>query len=161
LLNNPFGPLADLGNDIDDPGVAQYTKPIPIPPAPYNIFLPTHNATIELPNVDSFYGDTLSESKPETSTRFLTKNIHHVSTNATDDELRIHFGDQHRLSIDYFGITEHKLDTHQYTVRQSFNDSAHQAFTQHKIEIGSSELQTVSTYKPGGTAIIAQGDATG
>jgi hypothetical protein len=34
-------------------------------------------------------------------------------------------------------------------------------FQQYKIELGSSELQTVSTYKPGGTAIIAQGDATG
>jgi hypothetical protein len=40
-------------------------------------------------------------------------------------------------------------------------DSARQSFTQHKLELGSSELQTVSTYKPGGTTIIAQGDATG
>jgi hypothetical protein len=164
LANNPFGPLAELDDDTDDAGDTKptTTQPIRLPPAQYNIFLPTHHATIELPDVDSFHGDTLSEPKPEMSTRFLTKNIHHVSTNATDDELRIHFGDQHRLSINYFGITEHKLDTHQYTVRQSFNDSARQAFTQHKIEIGSSELQTVSTYKPGGgTAIIAQGDATG
>ena len=60
----------------------------------------------------------------------------------------MHFGDQQRLEIDYFGITEHKLDTQQYKVRQAFIDSARQAFSQNKIELGSSELHTVSTYKP-------------
>jgi hypothetical protein len=111
--------------------------------------------------VDNFHGDTLATPKPPNCTRFLTKNIHHVSTSKTDDELRIHFGDQQRLEIDYFGITEHNLDTHQYEVRQAFIDSARQSFTQYKLELGSSELQTVSTYKPGGTAIISQGNATG
>jgi hypothetical protein len=128
----------------------------------YSIFLPTPTTSaISLPNVDSFHGDTLSAPKPPNHTRFLTKNIHHISTGKTDDELRVHFGDQQRLEIVFFGITEHKLDTHEYQVRQAFIDSAHQSFTQHKIELGSSELQTVSTYKPGGTAIIAQGDVTG
>jgi hypothetical protein len=104
-------------------------------------------------DVDSFHVDTLSTQQPDNCTRFLTKHIHHVSTNATDD--------QQRLAIKYFGITEHKLDTHQYKVRRSFIDSACQAFNQYKLEIRSSKLQIVSTYKPGGTVIIAQGDATG
>jgi hypothetical protein len=173
LGNNHYSPLASLDSDSES---ENDSKPLltrrqttsippnnqsPNPRPTYPIFFPTDNAAITLPDVDSFHGDTLSMPKPDNCTRFLTKNIHHVSTNATDDKLRIHFGDQHQLEIDYFGITEHKLDTHQYKVRQSFIDSAHQSFTQHKLEIGSSELQTVSTYKPGGTAIIAQGDATG
>jgi hypothetical protein len=58
-------------------------------------------------------------------------------------------------------ISKHILDTKQYQVRQAFIDSARNTFQKHKIELGSSKLKTVSTYKPGGTAIIAQGDATG
>lgn len=116
---------------------------------------------MQLPEVDCFHGNTLQLPKPENRTRFLTKNIHHISTNQTDDDIRMLFGDQHRLEIDYFGISEHKLDTKQYLVRQAFLTSARHIFRQHKIELGSSELRTVSTYKPGGTAIIAQGDATG
>jgi hypothetical protein len=46
-------------------------------------------------------------------------------------------------------------------VRHAFLSSARHIFQQHKIELGSSELRMVSKYKPGGTAIIAQGDATG
>jgi adenine specific DNA methylase Mod len=47
-------------------------------------------------------------------------------------------------------------------VRQALSeDSARHTFQQHNIELGSSELQTVSTYKPGGTTIITQEDATG
>jgi hypothetical protein len=46
-------------------------------------------------------------------------------------------------------------------VRQAFISSARHVFQQHKIELGSSELHTVSNYKPGETTIIAQGDATG
>jgi hypothetical protein len=125
---------------------------------PYARDYPSHPT---LPDVDSFHGNEIQIPKPPNRTRFLTKNVHHVSTNSTDDELRIHFVDQHRLEIDFFGITEHKLDTHQYQVRQAFRDSVHHIFQQYKIELGSSELQTVSTYKPGRTAIIAQGDATG
>jgi hypothetical protein len=127
----------------------------------YPIFSTRVPAPMQLPEADCFHGDTLPLPKPENRTRFLTKNIHHISTNQTDDEIRMLFGDQHRLEIDYFGISEHKLDTKQYMMRQAFITSACHTFQQHKIELGSSELRTVSTYKPGRTALIAQGDATG
>jgi hypothetical protein len=117
------------------------------PSIPHYALFHTHDATpLTLPDVDSFHGNELQLPKPPNRTRFLTKNVHHVSTNNTDDELRMHFGDQHRLEIDFFGITEHKLDTHQYQVRQAFSASAHHAFQQHKIKLDNSELQTVSQH---------------
>jgi hypothetical protein len=139
------------------------TAPCIISPATmtYSLFHQVHPNPITLSDDDTFHGNTPTTPKPANHTRFLTKNVHHVSTNSTDDELRMHFGDQQRQEIDYFGIVEHRLDTQQYTVRQAFIDNARTTFRQHKIELGSSALHTVSTYKPGGTAIIAQGDATG
>jgi hypothetical protein len=171
LQNNPYEPLTEYDSDATDdaaePSPTYHATNTPIinsttiAPPSYPIFLPPVNSPISLPDVDIFHGDTLAIPKAPDRTRFLTKNVHHVSTSKTDDELRMHFGDQHRLGIDYLGITEHKLDTTQYSVRQAFIASAKQAFTQHKLELGSSELNTVSTYKPGGTAISAQGNATG
>jgi hypothetical protein len=173
LQNNSYEPLADYDSDDADEYAdssplshtatthASNTNPTIHAHHPYPIFLPAVNSPISLPDVDTFHGDTITIPKPPNRTRFLTKNVHHVSTSKTDDELRMHFGDQHRLGIDYLGITEHKLDTTQYPVRRAFIESAKQAYKQHKLELGSSELNTVSTYKPGGTAISAQGNATG
>jgi hypothetical protein len=134
---------------------------IPLATITYSIFHPASQDPITLPDDDTFSGDTPTTPKPRNHIRFLSKNVHHISTNSTDDELRMHFGDQQRQERDYFDLVEHKLDTQQYSVRQAFIDNAKTTFRQHKIELGSSELHTVSTYKPGGTAIIAQGNATG
>jgi hypothetical protein len=74
---------------------------------PMNIHTPPLSATSQ---PQTLQPQTLP-SKPPNRTWFLTKNAHHVSTSKTNDELRMHFGDQHCLGIDYLGITEHKLDT--------------------------------------------------
>jgi hypothetical protein len=59
-------------------------------------------------------------------------------------------------------VQEHNLDHNQFVVvRDSFNTAARQIHHKYKLEIGSSDTQTVTTYKPGGTALIAQGNITG
>jgi hypothetical protein len=69
--------------------------------------------------------------------------------------------DQNRLEIDIQGIIEHKIDTDKYHVRQAFHASTRTVFDHAIVELGSSEHSSVTDYKPGGTAIIAQGDVTG
>jgi hypothetical protein len=147
---NPFNPydsdsesepdfeLGDTDSDtesVDEPTLTDHTlttfttPTTATPTMPHFALFHTHETTpLTLPDVDSFHGNEIQIPKPPNRTRFHTKNVHYVSTNNTDDELRIHFGDQHRLEIDFFGITKHKLDTHQYQVRQAFSDSARHIF---------------------------------
>jgi hypothetical protein len=90
-----------------------------------------------------------------------SKNIHHISSDHTANETTGLCGDQLDMHIDIQGITEHKQDTHQFTIRQTFDKSARNVFDKHVIELGSSQLRTVTSHKPGGTGLIAQGNIVG
>jgi hypothetical protein len=81
--------------------------------------------------------------------------------NQIDDQITLLCQDQKRLKIDLQGIIEHKVDTNKYHVRQAFHASIRDLFEHATAELGSSEYTSVTDYKPGGTAIIAQGDVTG
>jgi hypothetical protein len=81
--------------------------------------------------------------------------------NTIDDQITLMCMDQKRLKIDIQGIIEHKVDTGKYHVRQAFHASTRKVFDNATVEVGSSEHSSVTDYKPGGTAIIAQGDVTG
>jgi hypothetical protein len=48
-----------------------------------------------------------------------------------------------------------------YDVRQAFDKAAWKVCHPVQLELGSSEYQSITNYKPGGTAIIVQGDSTG
>jgi hypothetical protein len=58
-------------------------------------------------------------------------------------------------------IQEHKLDHHKYAVRAAFLTATKQIHRKQRVELGSSAMKTITTYKPGGTALLAQGDITG
>jgi hypothetical protein len=121
---------------------------------------PTHPSAF-IPEHDHFYGDTLQLPKPPTIFRVSTKNINHVSVNKIDDQITLMCMDQKHLEIDIQGIIEHKVDTGKYHVRPAFHASTRKVFDHATVELGSSEFSSVTDYKPGGTAIIAQGDVTG
>jgi exonuclease III len=70
-------------------------------------------------------------------------------------------GDQLDMHIYIQGIAKHKQDTHQFTIRQTFEKSARKVFDKHVIELGSTQLRTVTSYKPGSTGLIAQGNIVG
>jgi hypothetical protein len=114
-----------------------------------------------LPEHDHFYGDTLQLPKPDNVFRIATKNINHLSVNKIDNQITLLCRDQKRLEIDLQGIIEHKVDTNKYHIRQAFHASTRTVFEHATVELGSSEYKSVTDYKPGGTAIIAQGDVTG
>jgi hypothetical protein len=81
--------------------------------------------------------------------------------NQIDDQITLLCRDKKRLEIDLQGIIEHKVDTNKYHVRQAFHASTRNVFEHATVELGSSEYTSVTDYKPGGTAIIAQGNVTG
>ena len=100
--------------------------------------------------------------KPANTTRIITKNVNSLRIDDLEDDITELCGDQHNTESDIYGICEHNRDTKQYNVRQKFVRSAKLVLgQQHLIELGSSDFLTISSYKPGGTGLIAQGAITG
>jgi hypothetical protein len=64
------------------------------------------------------------------------------------------------MEIDLLCLVEHKLDMTKYHPRKAFDIAAQKVCHHVRVELGSSEYQALTDYKPGGTAIIAQGDIT-
>jgi hypothetical protein len=115
-----------------------------------------------LPTKDKFHGDSLQLPKPPNIFRMATKNFNGVSVNKIDDQVTLLCLDQKKTEVDIQGIIEHTVDTGKYHVRQSFHKAANKVFQNRvKIELGSSAYTSVTNYKPGGSALVAQGDITG
>jgi hypothetical protein len=178
FANNPYKSLAPSDSDSDDdsipPAPCHDTEPLhdlpalialksPSKPKPLCAIFTTASCTdIDLlPAADKFYGDTYHLLKPDNIFRVSMKNVNSVSINKVDAQVSLLCEDQQRMEIDLLGIVEHKLDMTKYHVRKAFDAAARKVCHPVRVELGSSEYQALTDYKPGGTAIIAQGDITG
>jgi hypothetical protein len=139
-----------------------HQRPPSSPTTLYSLFQQAQPTTTTLlPEQAQFFGDTIQLPKPDTIFRVATKNINHLSVNKIDDQITLMCVDQQRLEIDIQGIIEYKVDTGKYHVRQAFHAATRQVFDHAIVELGSSAYTSFTDYKPGGTAIIAQGNVIG
>jgi hypothetical protein len=167
----PDGPLHDAVSVNASNAPSQHTSPLFPPLAqpteksnPYYAIFQNHADQSKhlLPPNDHFHGDPLQLPKPPNIIRMATKNINGVSVNKIDDQVTLLCLDQQKTEADIQGLIEHTVDTGKYQVRQSFQKAANNCFHNRvKIELGSSEYTSVTDYKAGGTALVAQGDITG
>jgi hypothetical protein len=142
------------------------TPPLPIIPPAHRLFSLFDPPSItyahpSLPAINEFCGDTISIPKPPNTTRITCKNHHHISINPSENQVQQICRDQRRQESDVHAVQSHKLDHNQFIVRDSFNIAARQIHHKYKLEIGSSDTRTVTTYKAGDTVLIAQGNITG
>jgi hypothetical protein len=99
--------------------------------------------------------------KPPNTTRLASQNHHHITVSTIENQVIQICRDQRKQESDVHAIQEHKLDHHKYAVRATFLKASKQIHRKQRVEIGSSALKTITTYTPGGTALLAQGDLTG
>ena len=102
----------------------------------------------------------MTEKSPQ-HTRFIYSNIHSLKTTEQAYQIPVFYEEIQRQHADLYGFTEHKLDTTQYQVRQTFRQHLRTFFTKSKLEVSSSELTTITPYKPGGTGILAINNTCG
>jgi hypothetical protein len=136
-------------------------NPSPPPAALYPLFQPFPSTDAALLPTDHFYGDPYTLPKPSNIFRASVKNVNHISIDSIDAQIVLMCKDQKTHEIDLQGIIEHKCDMTKYHVRQAFDTAARKVCHPVQLELDSSEYQAITNYKPGGTAIIAQGDSTG
>ena len=104
-------------------------------------------------------GDNL-QFKQEGATRTMTHDVFSLSSKGNASRTRDLYQEIQKKEVDAMCMREHKLDANQHGARQTLQDSA-EAFGRCMIEAGSSETETITAFKPGGTGIIAQGNVTG
>jgi hypothetical protein len=138
-----------LESDLPD---RHSSPPLRVPRPFYSIFTASSTTDVDLlPADDIFYGDTYQLPKPTNIFRASVKNVNHVSTSSIDAQITLLCKDQEKYEIDLQGIIEHKCDMTKYHVHQAFDNAARQVHHPVRLELGSSEYQSIMNYKPGDT----------
>ena len=65
------------------------------------------------------------------------------------------------VKADIFCFQEHNLDTTQFQIRKILHDTTAQQWQRARLTIASSPIAFSGQWKPGGTAILTNGHATG
>ena len=127
---------------------------------------PTNDNDDEIPSDYAYpiendpWGDRLSSKDPD-HIRILFQNIYGLQYDKFGGKLNTVCATVRTTDIDIIGLSEHNTDTAQYYVRQTFRDTIQKHFESSRMYFSTSPIKFKSTFKPGGTAIIAQGSITG
>jgi hypothetical protein len=114
-------------------------------------------------SVDStnWAGDSFSNCKEENTFRLIFQNINSLGTTQYAHNIQEIATTQKELQIDYAGITEHSLNVSQPKVLNTIQKALNYHFRgQHAIQMNSANMETISSYLPGGTASLIIGDHT-
>ena len=107
-------------------------------------------------------GDIMKKKKPHWTTRLLWNNKNGY-------QLYDRFGGEFfedcqtigKLQVDYVGIQEPNLDTTKSSVNKKVHQACMRAFEHHKVTVGSTPLEHLNEYKPGGTLSLVTGRTVG
>ena len=90
-------------------------------------------------------------------------NINGVGTKQFTNNMAALVNEQCTLDVDIQGITEHCINIHHLNTHSRLQSGIKQQITDQKIvlQINAGDMDTDNIYLPGGTAIIASGDAVG
>ncbi len=111
---------------------------------------------------NSWMGSSMPTEKGADTFRLAYNNINSIGTHHYGHSIQQLAETQSQLDIDVLGFTEHCLNIGQPRVRRNLSISLNQAFLgQHSLQIDSSNLQTLSPYLPGGTAMLSLGKIIG
>jgi hypothetical protein len=101
-------------------------------------------------------------NSPPNTFRLAFNNVNSLGAHTYSQTIQQLADTQSNFAIDILGITEHCLNVNQPRVRNNLSRGLNQDFLgQHSLQIDCSNLQTVSPYLPGGTAILVIGSLIG
>jgi hypothetical protein len=105
-------------------------------------------------------GDVLAE-KTDTTTRCYSQNQNGVNLKDKGHQFKEICEDTLLIQADIRSMIEHNLDTTNMHVRQTCLDIAKQTFSHFALEMTSSTIPFLTTYKPGGTMVLTHDNITG
>jgi hypothetical protein len=122
-----------------------FTQAHSTPPTPQDHVLENTNLA-----ANEAVGDTMPTLKPDNISRFYFINSNGFQLNATGGTFAEFCAEVKRISVDHIGLSEHKLVGHQSRVKKMC----------HEAVLGSSDISTDTSFKPGGTLSLTVGSMT-
>lgn len=112
-------------------------------------------------NSNEWVGSTFSSTKEANTFRVLFQNVNSFGATQYQHNIQEFANAQDILQVDFAGITEHCLNISQPKILNSIQQSLNKFYRgQYAIQFNSADIQTLSTYLPGGTAALIIGDHT-
>ena len=101
-------------------------------------------------------GDPMDENPTNGTTRLFVQNLNGLSWNKDGGKWPYVCETIDSTQADIACFSEINTDTTRYDVRKKMEDICRQQFDQHRLVLSSSTSKSTTTYKPGGTAIVAR-----
>ena len=121
----------------------------------------TQNSTDTSLRENNPWGDQITTEKPEETTRIYCQNVNGIRLEKDGGQFKELCSIHQEVQADILCIQEHNLDTTQYDVRTTLQQTAKKYWQRSRLTISSSPITFSSTWKPGGTAILSTGSITG
>lgn len=102
------------------------------------------------------WGDELHPKEPNTL-RIYCQNANGLRLDSRGGEFATICNIAHEVQADITAITEHNLDTSKFIVRKICHDTRSSTHPQSSLTMGSSSIEMVNHYKPGGTLTMSSG----
>jgi hypothetical protein len=106
-------------------------------------------------------GPPISDPKPPDTTQLYFVNPNNFALLAQGGDFDAWCQEMKRLQTDIICAAEHNIDTTSPYACPICHEPADRTFCSYKLELSSSAITLDSTYKPGGTMILSQGNVTG
>ena len=107
-----------------------------------------------------FVGEEMDESIGDEITRIYAQNLNGLGWDNTGGRWPHICETMEAIQADIACFSELNVDTHNYRVRRKMESICHNHFQQNALIMSSSKHNTTTTYKPGGTAILARNQIT-
>jgi hypothetical protein len=102
-------------------------------------------------------GDTMPSLKPDNTSRFYFINPNGFQRNASGGTFAEFCAEAKQISVNHIGVSEYKLNGHQSRVKKICHDAARREFDHYCLVLGSSNIPTETSFKPGGTLSLTVG----
>lgn len=102
-----------------------------------------------------FVGDILDENPNQDTTRIYIQNINGLCWNKEGGKWPYICEVMAALQVDIACFSEINTDTNRFEVRKTMESICHKHFDKNSLVMATSSVRTTTTYKPGGTAILA------
>jgi exonuclease III len=109
---------------------------------------------------NTYWGDE-RQPKPHNTTRIYIINLNGLQLDAKGGKFDSVCQSIKEAQADIFCGQEHNVDTTQASVRKILFDTASQHWERNRLAIGTSPIPFKTTFKPGGTMVMAVGSITG
>ena len=110
---------------------------------------------------NTFIGQQILENKSDGIFRLIAGNPNGLKLNATGGDLHEYLEEAKRMSADAILLYEINLDTQQHKVKQTIYETCHNLFNYNKVTFSSSAVPAKNQFKPRGTMICTNDNASG